>query len=231
MPGCLGALDMQHRHCFVGHLLFISFTRCAVHLHSLHSFAFISTIITLSFQMKHSAAYILALTSLSNASPVPQFSIPSFSDIGFPSFPKPTGGFSLGGFSLPSLPSSPAATQTPGSGGGLPTNIQATTTAVAQATTTGTTGGGAVGSDCASQGDGGGSTENGVADKNCCTDLTVVFARGTSEQGNVGTVSGPPMFKSLRAKLGVDRVTVQGVDYPASASVSHPMPSLDEDGR
>ncbi|KAJ5063786.1 cutinase-domain-containing protein [Bipolaris maydis] len=63
-----------------------------------------------------------------------------------------------------------------------------------------------------------GGSENGIVDKNCCTDMTVVFARGTGEMGNVGTVSGPPMFKAIRSKLGADRVTVQGVDYPASAA-------------
>lgn len=64
----------------------------------------------------------------------------------------------------------------------------------------------------------GGSTENGL--DGSCGDLTVIFARGTSEPGNVGIISGPPMFKSLRTKLGNDKVVVQGVDYPASAAVS-----------
>lgn len=52
--------------------------------------------------------------------------------------------------------------------------------------------------------------------------MTVIFARGTGETGNVGTVSGPPMFKALRAKLGNNRVTVQGVDYPANSAVRCP---------
>lgn len=77
-----------------------------------------------------------------------------------------------------------------------------------------------MGAACTPQGSGGGSTENGVKNKNCCTDVTVIFARGTSEGGNMGTVSGPPMVKSLRAKLGAGRVTVQGVDYAASGAVS-----------
>ncbi|CAA9965572.1 Cutinase [Pyrenophora teres f. maculata] len=63
-----------------------------------------------------------------------------------------------------------------------------------------------------------GGSENGVKENACCTDMTVIFARGTGEMGNVGTVSGPPMFKAIRAKLGNDRVTVQGVDYAASAA-------------
>jgi cutinase len=50
--------------------------------------------------------------------------------------------------------------------------------------------------------------------------MTIIFARGTGEMGNVGTVSGPPMFKAIRQKLGNDRVTVQGVDYAADAGVS-----------
>ncbi|USP82775.1 hypothetical protein yc1106_10049 [Curvularia clavata] len=84
-----------------------------------------------------------------------------------------------------------------------------------------TGGSGSIGSNCkpqaASSGLLGGS-ENGIVDKNCCTDMTIVFARGTGEMGNVGTVSGPPMFKAIRSKLGDGRVTVQGVDYAASAA-------------
>lgn len=81
----------------------------------------------------------------------------------------------------------------------------------------GSTGGsGTVGANCTPQGSAGRGTENGVKSGNCCTDMTVIFARGTGETGNVGTVTGPPMFAALRQKLGANRVTVQGVDYPAS---------------
>lgn len=62
-------------------------------------------------------------------------------------------------------------------------------------------------------------TENGVVDGNCCTPMTVIFARGTIEFGNVGTYAGPPFFKALRSQLGDAGVTVQGVDYPASFAV------------
>lgn len=72
---------------------------------------------------------------------------------------------------------------------------------------------------CTAQGNGGGLNENGVVNNNCCTDVTIIFARGTAEFGNVGTFAGPPFFKSLRAKLGVSRVTVQGVKYPADLLV------------
>lgn len=165
--------------------------------------------------MKYSIVYVATVASLSNAFPLAQFD-----DFSLPSFPMPTGGFSFGGFSIPSFPGLPAATKTVDVGGSLSTSVKATTTSVSQPSQTGSTGGGTVGENCTPQGNGGGSTENGVKDKNCCTDVTVIFARGTGETGNVGTVSGPPMFKSLRSKLGAGRVTVQGVDYPASAAVS-----------
>ncbi|KAJ9620431.1 [4Fe-4S] proteins maturation [Taxawa tesnikishii (nom. ined.)] len=62
-----------------------------------------------------------------------------------------------------------------------------------------------------------GSTANDVAN-GVCAPVTVIYARGTSESGNVGTVAGPPMFKSLISKLGASGVAVQGVTYPASSA-------------
>lgn len=73
---------------------------------------------------------------------------------------------------------------------------------------------------CVAQPSAGGSTENGIASQYCCTDVTIVFARGTGETGNVGTVAGPPFFKALRGRLGAGRVTVQGTEYPATWAVS-----------
>ncbi|KAH8589771.1 cutinase-domain-containing protein [Bisporella sp. PMI_857] len=57
-------------------------------------------------------------------------------------------------------------------------------------------------------------TQNGLA-SGACTAMTVIFARGTTEPGNVGVLTGPPFFDALTAMLGADAVTVQGVDYPA----------------
>jgi cutinase len=48
-----------------------------------------------------------------------------------------------------------------------------------------------------------------------CKPVTVIFARGTTEAGNVGLLAGPPAFTLLRASLGTAGVAVQGVDYPA----------------
>lgn len=44
----------------------------------------------------------------------------------------------------------------------------------------------------------------------------MIFARGTTEPGNVGLVAGPPFFDALSQMMGADQVTVQGVDYGAS---------------
>lgn len=51
-----------------------------------------------------------------------------------------------------------------------------------------------------------------------CKEYTFIFARGTGETGNMGTVVGPPLAKQLNSLTG-DKVTVQGVDYPADAAV------------
>ena len=56
-------------------------------------------------------------------------------------------------------------------------------------------------------------TENGTSG---CKDMTVIFARGTTEPGNVGLFTGPPFFDALGAMLGSNSISVQGVDYSAS---------------
>jgi cutinase len=50
-----------------------------------------------------------------------------------------------------------------------------------------------------------------------CTKYTVIFARGTTEPGNVGILVGPPFFQALQSLVGSSAVTIQGVnDYSAS---------------
>ena len=49
-----------------------------------------------------------------------------------------------------------------------------------------------------------------------CKPITVIFARGTIERGNVGTLVGPPFFNNLDDLIGANNIAVQGVDYPAS---------------
>ncbi|KAK2021999.1 cutinase, partial [Colletotrichum zoysiae] len=48
-----------------------------------------------------------------------------------------------------------------------------------------------------------------------CQPMIVIFARGTTERGNVGTIAGPPFFQALSAQVG-GGLAVQGVEYPAN---------------
>lgn len=48
--------------------------------------------------------------------------------------------------------------------------------------------------------------------------MTLIYARGTNEDGNVGTVAGPPWFTRLRAALGTSLINVQGVTYSATVA-------------
>ena len=49
-----------------------------------------------------------------------------------------------------------------------------------------------------------------------CKPVTVIFARGTIELGNVGAITGPPFFNALDLVIGAENVAIQGVDYPAT---------------
>lgn len=59
-------------------------------------------------------------------------------------------------------------------------------------------------------------TRDNLAKNAACADVTVVFARGTTEPGNVGLVTGPPFFDALKEELGGRTLAVQGVEYPAT---------------
>ena len=58
-----------------------------------------------------------------------------------------------------------------------------------------------------------GDTANDVVN-GVCAPLTVIFARGTGESGNIGTVIGPPLFQALSNDLNKN-VALQGVTYAA----------------
>lgn len=52
-----------------------------------------------------------------------------------------------------------------------------------------------------------------------CAEYTVIFARGTSEPGNVGILVGPPFFDALASLVGSSNLVIQGVnDYSASVA-------------
>ncbi|KAL5363588.1 cutinase-domain-containing protein [Aspergillus floccosus] len=63
----------------------------------------------------------------------------------------------------------------------------------------------------------GSSTANGVTNKDACQPLTFIFARGTTELGNMGNTVGPAVAEKLKS-LTNNKVVIQGVDYPASAA-------------
>jgi cutinase len=58
------------------------------------------------------------------------------------------------------------------------------------------------------------STQNDVANGSGCKAMTVLFARGTTEGGNMGTIAGPPFVSAIGKMMGGD-VAVQGIEYPA----------------
>lgn len=60
-------------------------------------------------------------------------------------------------------------------------------------------------------------TQNGLASGFTCATMTIVFARGTTEAGNIGAVVGPEFFSAVQSQLGGGKtVSMQGVAYPAS---------------
>lgn len=59
-------------------------------------------------------------------------------------------------------------------------------------------------------------TQNDLTAGAGCKDMTVIFARGTTEPGNVGLFTGPPFFDALTSMLGANSLAIQGVDYSAS---------------
>ncbi|KAJ7143554.1 cutinase [Mycena crocata] len=48
-----------------------------------------------------------------------------------------------------------------------------------------------------------------------CTDVIVIFARGTTEVAPIGSVVGPPLQAALKSALGGKSLTFTGVDYAA----------------
>jgi cutinase len=58
-------------------------------------------------------------------------------------------------------------------------------------------------------------SQNDVVNGGGCKAMTVLFARGTTEGGNMGTVAGPPFVSAIGAMMGAASVAVQGIEYPA----------------
>ncbi|KAI8933880.1 hypothetical protein NX059_009577 [Plenodomus lindquistii] len=64
-----------------------------------------------------------------------------------------------------------------------------------------------------------GTTYNQLTDGTACRAVTVIYARGTTQAGNVGDVGseGPTFFNALASRLGgTGALAIQGVTYPAN---------------
>ncbi|RDW63299.1 cutinase-3 [Coleophoma cylindrospora] len=53
-----------------------------------------------------------------------------------------------------------------------------------------------------------------------CRKVTFIFARGSTESGNMGTIVGPQTCASLQATLGASNVACQGVGSPYAATLA-----------
>ena len=49
-----------------------------------------------------------------------------------------------------------------------------------------------------------------------CRSITIIYARGTLESGNIGLLAGPPFFDALEVAIGSGTFGVQGVPYSAN---------------
>ncbi|KAI0391887.1 carbohydrate esterase family 5 protein [Xylariaceae sp. FL0594] len=49
-----------------------------------------------------------------------------------------------------------------------------------------------------------------------CRPLIFIYARGSTQDGNIGASPGPQTIDGLKAVLGADNVAAQGVEYPAT---------------
>ncbi|KAI2776011.1 carbohydrate esterase family 5 protein [Daldinia loculata] len=48
-----------------------------------------------------------------------------------------------------------------------------------------------------------------------CRDVIFIYARGSTQDGNIGEDPGPQTIDQLKAALGTNAIAAQGVDYPA----------------
>lgn len=51
-----------------------------------------------------------------------------------------------------------------------------------------------------------------------CADMTVVFARGTTETGALGTLVGPPFQSAIQSAIGSASLNMMGAPAPAYAA-------------
>lgn len=63
----------------------------------------------------------------------------------------------------------------------------------------------------------GSGTKNDVT-SGVCKPVTYIFARGTTETGNMGSTVGPALETALESAFGSSKVATQGVTYPADVA-------------
>jgi cutinase len=64
-------------------------------------------------------------------------------------------------------------------------------------------------------------SEEGLRFGLTCGDVVLIFARGSTEVGNMGTIIGPDLARALGRRLGSRSLTVQGVNYAALLSTNY----------
>ncbi|KAH8178524.1 cutinase domain-containing protein [Sarocladium implicatum] len=66
----------------------------------------------------------------------------------------------------------------------------------------------------------GSSTYNQLIDGTPCRPVTMIYARGTTQAGNVGDPAavGPIFFNNLASRIGLSNLAVQGVTYAANVA-------------
>lgn len=64
------------------------------------------------------------------------------------------------------------------------------------------------------------STSNELIDGTPCRAVTMIYARGTGQQGNIGDPAavGPLFFNGIAQRIGRNNLAVQGVTYPANVA-------------
>lgn len=63
-------------------------------------------------------------------------------------------------------------------------------------------------------------TSKQLTDGTPCRKITIIYARGTSQAGNLGATNtlGPVFLNAIVSLVGADNLAVQGVDYAANAA-------------